>query len=294
MALGSSQVRSICFDSVRQILDDLWDVLKGAAMSGLNLPKDQQASLDLAFNLFILMYQLRNFSNESVLVQASFPSPVPPQPRTPSPVRVTDGGWGLTDGGWRVTDGGWRVTDGDWGVTDGSWRVTDGGWGIADGGCGVEGNRRPLGTGGPCAHGVRAYDCLYASARPVPRCRCACRGLSVLRRRPVLLPGPIRLPVPLPLPHAHRHLHSTSQALEGCRGYDYFRTLLGVVEIARGDTLERIYFHIPSICRNLTEEQKQHILYGLDRSSLIAKVRAKGREPHRVSGKERLNSLHHI
>ena len=61
-------------------------------------------------------------------------------------------------------------------------------------------------------------------------------------------------------------------ALEACQGYAYFRSLLGVVEIARGDKLEKVYFHIPNICMYLTRDLKEDILYLIDRSSPIAKV----------------------
>ena len=61
-------------------------------------------------------------------------------------------------------------------------------------------------------------------------------------------------------------------ALEACKGYAYFRSLLGVVEIARGDKLEKVYFHVPNIRMYLTRDLKHDILYGIDRSSPIAKV----------------------
>ena len=60
--------------------------------------------------------------------------------------------------------------------------------------------------------------------------------------------------------------------MESCSGYTYFRKLLGVVEIARGDRLEKVYFHIPNVCMYLTEDLKTEILYVIDRSSPIAKV----------------------
>ena len=63
-----------------------------------------------------------------------------------------------------------------------------------------------------------------------------------------------------------------SDILKSCSGYDYFRGLLGMVEIARGQNLERVYFHIPNECLYLTTELKTDIMYKIDRSSPIAKV----------------------
>ena len=54
--------------------------------------------------------------------------------------------------------------------------------------------------------------------------------------------------------------------------YDYFQSLLGVVEIARGDHLEKVYFPIPQNCDYLTDDLKTEILYHIDRSSASAKV----------------------
>ena len=53
--------RTINFTAVQAILDSVWDDLKGAVASGGYLPESQQALMGLAFNLFILMYQLRTF-----------------------------------------------------------------------------------------------------------------------------------------------------------------------------------------------------------------------------------------
>ena len=61
-------------------------------------------------------------------------------------------------------------------------------------------------------------------------------------------------------------------ALESCRGYEYFQTRLGVVEIARGGNLEKVYFYIPNVCMYLTKDLKNEILYSIDRSSPNAKV----------------------
>ena len=61
-------------------------------------------------------------------------------------------------------------------------------------------------------------------------------------------------------------------ALERCAGAAYFRARVGVIEIARGDALEKVYFRIPKNCHYLTDDLKTQILYDIDRSSPIAKV----------------------
>ena len=125
-----SMVSAIDFASMQRTLDSLWDLVKDTISSGVQLTEDQQALMEFAFNLFILMSQLRAFSDDTGLVTA----------------------------------------------------------------------------------------------------------------------------------------------LESCRGYEYFRSLLGVVEIARGGYLEKVYFHIPNVCMYLTKDLKNEILYSIDRSSPIAKV----------------------
>ena len=40
-----------------------------------------------------------------------------------------------------------------------------------------------------------------------------------------------------------------------------------------GDSLEKVYFHIPNICMYLTADMKTRILYEIDRSCPLAKVR---------------------
>ena len=60
--------------------------------------------------------------------------------------------------------------------------------------------------------------------------------------------------------------------LESCSGYTYFRSLLGIIEIARGNTLEKVYFQIPSSCMYLRRKIKDDILNSMDRTSPITKV----------------------
>ena len=74
-------VNTICFASVKRILDSLWDMLRDAVQSGYKLPDDQQALLDLAFNLFILMYQLSTFSDDQVMPDARAYASLAPFPR---------------------------------------------------------------------------------------------------------------------------------------------------------------------------------------------------------------------
>ena len=66
--------------------------------------------------------------------------------------------------------------------------------------------------------------------------------------------------------------HKASASLESCSGYAYFRSLLGIIEIARGKTLEKVYFQIPSSCMYLRRWVKKDILSSIDRTSPVAKV----------------------
>lgn len=47
---------------------------------------------------------------------------------------------------------------------------------------------------------------------------------------------------------------------------------LGSIEIKRADGLERVYFRIPLICRGLTQERKDELLWGVDRTSRATKL----------------------
>lgn len=47
---------------------------------------------------------------------------------------------------------------------------------------------------------------------------------------------------------------------------------LGSVEIRRADGLERVYFRIPLLCRSLTQERKDELLWSVDRTSRATKL----------------------
>jgi hypothetical protein len=47
---------------------------------------------------------------------------------------------------------------------------------------------------------------------------------------------------------------------------------LGSIEIKRADGLERVYFRIPLICRSLTQERKDELLWSVDRTSRATKL----------------------
>ena len=55
-------------------------------------------------------------------------------------------------------------------------------------------------------------------------------------------------------------------------GAKYFESMLGVIEIARGDSIERCYFSIPHICFTLTDDAKENLLQDIDRDSPASKV----------------------
>ena len=61
--------------------------------------------------------------------------------------------------------------------------------------------------------------------------------------------------------------------LRRCAFSDYFCSLVGVVEIARGDHLERVYFRMShDWMESLTADTKHEFLYKIDRTSVSAKV----------------------
>ena len=54
-------VTAIDFPSVQRILNSVWDLVRASVDSGYKLPNEEQALLDLAFNLFILLHHLSTF-----------------------------------------------------------------------------------------------------------------------------------------------------------------------------------------------------------------------------------------
>ena len=51
---------AISFSSLQQILDSLWVLVKDDVCSGVNISDDQEALVEFAFNIFILLFQLRS------------------------------------------------------------------------------------------------------------------------------------------------------------------------------------------------------------------------------------------
>jgi len=65
-----------------------------------------------------------------------------------------------------------------------------------------------------------------------------------------------------------------ARSLKGCQGYDCFRNMLGVIEIARDDKVERVYFRKPTLASSLrlSSHLKASLMANVDRSSPVAKV----------------------
>ena len=68
----NQMVGTIDFASVQRILDSVWDLVNAALSSGYKLPSSEQALLDLAFNLFILLHHLSTFSDDTALCAALY------------------------------------------------------------------------------------------------------------------------------------------------------------------------------------------------------------------------------
>eukprot|EP00667_Euglena_gracilis_P000043 EG_transcript_43 len=62
------------------------------------------------------------------------------------------------------------------------------------------------------------------------------------------------------------------QLIKEVRGGQYFSSMLGVIEIARDDGIEKVYFRKPNACNMLTYEAKQQLLSKVNRDSPASKV----------------------
>lgn len=56
------------------------------------------------------------------------------------------------------------------------------------------------------------------------------------------------------------------------RCFQHLSTMLGIIEIERGDRLERVYFRIPPICLSLPEKSRDKLLWNVDRSTRTTKL----------------------
>eukprot|EP00667_Euglena_gracilis_P000060 EG_transcript_60 len=63
-----------------------------------------------------------------------------------------------------------------------------------------------------------------------------------------------------------------AEVLQGCEGLTELEAMLCVVEIARGDTLERVYFRKPTLCQTLPAAARDAILETVSRQSPSAKL----------------------
>ena len=62
------------------------------------------------------------------------------------------------------------------------------------------------------------------------------------------------------------------RAVEGCPGYSFLDAMTGGIEICRDGKLERVYFRIPSISTNLSQETKDELLRTVNRSTPTARI----------------------
>ena len=61
--------------------------------------------------------------------------------------------------------------------------------------------------------------------------------------------------------------------LDTLPGARYFKKMVGTIEIARGNTLEKVYFRIPSTCSGLSRQTRHQVLWDLrDKESRAAKL----------------------
>ena len=88
-------------------------------------------------------------------------------------------------------------------------------------------------------------------------------------------PAPLRLggageggggaPIPSEPPPPHTHTTVT-------QGLEYFRSVLCVIEIARDDTVENVYFRKPTVCNMLSPHAKEVVMATVSRQSPMSKL----------------------
>lgn len=54
--------------------------------------------------------------------------------------------------------------------------------------------------------------------------------------------------------------------------YDLFEGQTGRIEIVRNEKLERVYFRIPAICKNLTDKSKKDLMWNVKRDNQQDKI----------------------
>eukprot|EP01060_Flectonema_neradi_P032160 TRINITY_DN5067_c0_g1_i12.p1 TRINITY_DN5067_c0_g1~~TRINITY_DN5067_c0_g1_i12.p1 ORF type:complete len:2009 (+),score=330.55 TRINITY_DN5067_c0_g1_i12:2479-8505(+) len=67
--------------------------------------------------------------------------------------------------------------------------------------------------------------------------------------------------------------HSVATVIDELPGSMYFKRMVGTIEIARGNVLEKVYFRIPSQCSGLSRQARHNVLWELrDKDSRAAKL----------------------
>ncbi len=56
-----------------------------------------------------------------------------------------------------------------------------------------------------------------------------------------------------------------NEMLRNCQGADILMQGTGHIEIVRDNSLERIYFQIPTVCQYLTKESRENLLMEVNR-----------------------------
>eukprot|EP00760_Papus_ankaliazontas_P013904 PhM_4_TR15917/c0_g1_i1/m.26253 len=59
---------------------------------------------------------------------------------------------------------------------------------------------------------------------------------------------------------------------DALRRFEQFSKMIGRIEIQRGESLEAVFFRIPSICMRLTDESKEALQWAVDRSTQSSKL----------------------